>query len=242
MRRPKLRDSNRLMDNCYGIGDIPNDVIVKIGGSIVFLIYTGRKDITGEDWGDMFSKAIDGKHLNSPLGIADVVKGKTAWSMKTVKATHPLTAKKVRLISGRCSPDYSYGIEDPHADIQKTGEAVLAIWNSRVDITLAHYNVARVGVLVRDESLKEFTFFEEYLEHYYIANYIWEENKNGNLIGIEEKSGIKRFTWQPHGSQFTIDCEIPSNAIKFKIKHPEKISEDDILEHLGYNQEWIEIL
>lgn len=78
--------------------------------------------------------------------------------MKTVKTAHPLTAKKVRLISGRCSPDYSYGIEDPHADIQKTGEAVLAIWNSRVDITLAHYNAARVGVLVRDESLKEFTF------------------------------------------------------------------------------------
>ena len=89
----------------------------------------GRKDITGEDWGDIFSKAIDGKHLNSPLGIADVVKGKTAWSMKTVKTAHPLTAKKVRLISGRCSPDYSYGIEDPHADIQKTGETVLAIWN-----------------------------------------------------------------------------------------------------------------
>ncbi len=152
MRRPKLRDSNRLMDSCYGIGDIPSDIIVKVGGSIVFIIYTGRKDITGEDWGDIFSKAIDGKHLNSPLGIADVVKGKTAWSMKTVKTAHPLTAKKVRLISGRCSPDYSYGIEDPHADIQKTGEAVLAIWNSRVDITLAHYNAARVGVLVRDES------------------------------------------------------------------------------------------
>ena len=88
----------------------------------------------------------------------------------------------------------------------------------------------------------EFTFFEEYLEHYNIANYIWEENKNGNLIGVEEKSGLKKFTWQPHGSQFTIDCEIPSNSIKFKIKHPEKISEDDILDHLGYNREWVEIL
>ncbi|MCX4330497.1 MAG: hypothetical protein OSJ21_07890, partial [Paramuribaculum intestinale] len=42
--------------------------------------------------------------------------------------------------------------------------------------------------------------------------------------------------------QFTIDCEIPSNSIKFKIKHPEKISEDDILDHLGYNREWVEIL
>lgn len=39
--------------------------------------------------------------------------------MKTVKSTNPLNSQAVRLISGRCSPDYSYGIEDPHDDIQK---------------------------------------------------------------------------------------------------------------------------
>ncbi len=38
--------------------------------------------MTGDDWGNIFANAIEGEHLSSPLGIADVVKDKTAWSMK----------------------------------------------------------------------------------------------------------------------------------------------------------------
>lgn len=122
MKHPRLRDGHRLVTSeLYPINEIPDEIIIKIAGYITYLLYVGRKDISGEDWGDAFAKAIDGIHLDSPVGIADVIKGKMAWSMKTVKTSNPLKARKVRLISGRCSPDYSYGITDPHKDIEKTG-------------------------------------------------------------------------------------------------------------------------
>lgn len=116
MQTPKLRDSKKLsMHELYPLNEIPEKIITDIAGYFVYLIYTGRKDISGGDWGDAFANAIGGIHLDSPCGIADVVFEKFAWSMKTVKNADPLTCKNVRLISGRCSPDYSYGITDPHS-------------------------------------------------------------------------------------------------------------------------------
>lgn len=132
--RPKLRDAARLTSHdLYPLNVFPEEIVRKIGGYLVYLIYIGRKDISGDDWGDAFANATGGTHLESPIGIADVVLDKNCWSMKTVKAGRPLTVKTVRLISGRCSPDYSYGITDPHEDVQRTGEAVLGIWNERVN-------------------------------------------------------------------------------------------------------------
>jgi hypothetical protein len=128
MKHPRLRDGHKLeASELYPTNEIPDDIIIKIAGYFAYLLYTGRKDISGEDWGDAFASAIGGTHLDSPVGIADVVKNKMAWSMKTVKNSNPFTVKNVRLISGRCSPDYSYGITDPHEDIEKTGRAVLGI-------------------------------------------------------------------------------------------------------------------
>lgn len=242
MKKPRLRDSKYLESSIYPIDNIQDDIIIKIAGSIIYLIYTGRNDMTGDDWGNIFANAIEGEHLSSPLGIADVVKDKTAWSMKTVKNANPLIATNVRLISGRYSPDYSYGITDPHADIQKTGEAVLAIWNSRVDIALAHYNTVRIGVLVRSNDLQEFVYFEEYLEHFRLSQYIWKENPRGNLEGYDKYSGNKHFIWQPHGSQFTILCNIPDNGIKFRVKHPRPMTEKEVLDSLNFSSEWIEFI
>ena len=204
MKQPRLRDSRNLILELYPINKVPIELINKFGADIVYMLYTGRHDLTGNDWGDIFAKAVNGEHLSKPIGIVDVAKDKTAWSMKTVKATNPFNAKTVRLISGRCSPDYSYGIEDPHDDIQRTGEAVLSIWNSRVDIALNHYPRVRVCVLIRNNDMTSFSLYEEYLEHFNLSNYEWIENKNSNLEGINKHTGIKEFVWQPHGSQLVI--------------------------------------
>lgn len=52
MKRPKLRDSYKLQTSePYPINEIPEDLIVKIGGHLVYLLYVGRKDLTGSDWG-----------------------------------------------------------------------------------------------------------------------------------------------------------------------------------------------
>lgn len=243
MRHPRLRDGHKLITReLYPINEIPDDIIVKIAGYFAYLLYVGRKDIKGDDWGDAFARAIGGIHLDSPVGIADVVLGKMAWSMKTVKNVNPLSVRRVRLISGRCSPDYSYGIQDPHKDIEQTGRAVLGIWNERVNLALDNYNPVRTLVLVRSEDCLSFCMYEKETHRYASSDYVWEVNKNGNLIGKSIISGKTVFTWQPHGSQFTIHEDIPSNAIKFRIKCPPVILPEDILKTIDFDSSWVEII
>ncbi len=243
MKHPRLRDGHKLITSeIYPINEIPDEIIVKIAGYFAYLIYMGRKDISGEDWGDAFAQAIDGVHLDSPIGIADVVKGKMAWSMKTVKNKNPLTVKKVRLISGRCSPDYSYGITDPHEDIEKTGRAVLGIWNERINLAHDSYNPVRTMVLVRSEDCLSFCLFEEDTHRYPSNDYLWEVNKNGNLIGKSIETGNAKFTWQPHGSQFTIHSNIPHNAVRFTLKKPPVISHEAILSTINFDSSWVKII
>lgn len=244
MEHPKLRDSKRLLTRePYPINEIPDSIVRLIGKKFVYMLCIGRKDLTGDDWGNVFAEAIGGEHLQSPIGIADVVYDKMAWSMKTVKNSNPHRVEAtVRLISGRCSPDYSYGITDPHEDIEKTGRAVLNIWNERVNIAQDYYNPLRTSVLVRSNDLLSYTLFEEE-NHRYVANqYRWEENNNGNLIGIDLETGDIRFTWQPHGSQFTIHTRVPKNAVKFIIKQPPILDVEEILRQIHYNDNWVEIL
>ena len=244
MEHPKLRDSKRLLTHeLYPINEIPENVIRKLGRQLVYLLCIGRKDLTGDDWGNVFAEAIGGVHLQSPVGIADVVYDKMAWSMKTVKKDNPHSSNfSIRLISGRCSPDYSYGISDPHEDIQKTGRAVLNIWNERVNIAQDYYNPLRTSILVRSNDLLSYTLFEEENHRYAASNYSWEENKNGNLIGRDIDTGEIRFTWQPHGSQFTIHTKVPSNAVKFKIKQPPMLDMEKTLNQINYDDDWVEIL
>lgn len=242
MRQPKLRDSNALLAELYPIGCVPADIIRSVGAEIVYMLYTGRHDMSGDDWGNIFASAIGGEHLGKPVGIADVTRDRAAWSMKTVKNPDPFTVRNVRLISGRCSPDYSYGIEDVHENVQRTGEAVLSIWNSRVDITLNLFPLARVNVLVRSADMLRYTLFEEFLTHYNLSEYRWEENSKNNLEGYDKRSGEKRFVWQPHGSQFTILSPVPDNAIHFKVRKPEPLPKETALRSLGFDDSWVEIL
>lgn len=243
MKHPKLRDSHRLLTNeLYPLNELPEDLIIRLAGGFVYLIHIGRKDIAGDDFGDAFAKAIGGEHLASPVGIADVVLGKMAWSMKTVKNNTPFAVNSLRIISGRCSPDYSYGITDPHIDVQKTGQAVLNIWNERVNIAQDNYHRVRTSILVRNPNLTQYTLFEEENHRYATNNYIWEVNNNGNLIGRNKDSGEHCFTWQPHGSQFTIITKVPETAIKFEIKLPPVIKQEDALKNIGFDEGWIKII
>lgn len=244
MKHPRLRDSKRLRTSePYPINEIPEEIIRQIGKRFIYLLCIGRKDLTGDDWGNVFADVIGGIHLQSPVGIADVTFDKMAWSMKTVKLQNPHKEDAIlRLISGRCSPDYSYGITDPHEDIQKTGRAVLNIWNERINIASDYYNPLRTSVLVRSLDMQTYSLFEEENRRYASNVFHWEENKNGNLIGINNETGEQKFTWQPHGSQFTIHTKIPKNAVKFKIKCPPLLNMEETLRQINYTDEWVEIL
>lgn len=190
MEHPKLRDSKKLVTNgIYPINEMPDDIIVRIGGYLVYLLYIGRKDITGSDWGDAFADAIGGTHLDSPVGIADVVFGKMG-----------------------------------------------------INIAQDNYNPVRTTVLIRSNDMLNYCLFEENNHRFRTSDYEWEVNTNGNLVGKDKNSGETCFTWQPHGSQFTIHTKVPENAVKFTIKRPPMLTKEDILKTIEFDSSWISII
>jgi len=197
--------------------------------------------LSGNDWGDIFAAAVDGIHLQSPLGIADIALGETAWSAKTVQSKDA-SATTVRLISGRNSPIFSSGNQDFFADIQETGRQVLEIWNSRVEQAYQEYPLLRTVVLIRDMASLKFKIFEQQTVQFIPADYIWSLNNNNNLVGKTVVGNIHTFTWQPHGSQFTIVRPVGGSARSFAVKRPDSLDPADVLESLGFDDSWVTFL
>lgn len=218
-------------------------MLVQIGKQIIHRFAIGMTDIKGDDFADMFAYSIDGDHLSSPLGVADVVCGDCAWSVKTVKAGTPFDTTQVRLISGRNSPDYSHGIANPRDDIQKTGKAVLTIWNERVNEALKEHNDLRIVVLIRNVIERQFVLFEEEAQRFVPDTFEWSYTQSKNLKGQDKHSGAHHFTWQPHGAQFTIIRRVPVTSRRFAIpcKIP-IIPSDKILNTIGFQTNWIAIV
>ena len=241
-KEPRLRGNSGARRGPWSIGDIPDGVIYAIGKQLVHHLAIGTTDIKGDDFGDMLAGAVGGTHLSSPLGLADVVHNTTGWSVKTVKASTPAKAERVRLISGRNSPDYSFDINNPRTDIQATGNAVLSIWNSRLNGARDKYEDMRVMVLVRNMETREFLLFEEEMARYVANDYVWSVNQRGNLEGHRKSDGKHCFTWQPHGAQFTVIRDVPGSARPFKINHEVPlVDQQRILSAIQYDQSWIEI-
>lgn len=87
-----------------------------------------------------------------------------------------------------------------------------------------------------------YCLFEEENHRFRTSDYIWETNANGNLIGKNVETGDTCFTWQPHGSQFTIHTRIPENAVKFTIKQPPLLTKDEILRTVKFDESWVNII
>lgn len=240
---PRLRGTKSRIHGPWPLGSFPDHVIVGIGRQFVHRLAIGHSDITGDDFGTIFAKAIGGDHRESPLGIADVVMNGNAWSVKTVKSSTPFNQKNVRLISGRNSPYYSLGIQNAHANLKDTGMAVLSVWNHRVNEALGEHDDLRIAVLIRNMARREYVLFEEPAAKYAADDFIWTENKGGNLEGHEKATGEHRFTWQFHGSQFTVKRHVPGSAVKFRItQSPPIIEVEHVLRLAKYRDEWIEFV
>ena len=179
--------------------------------------------------------------MSSPMGLADVVIEGQAWSVKTVQNANPHKCKLLRIISGRNSPDYSYDITDPREDIQKTGRAVLGIWNERVNIALDKFDSLRTVILIRNINALDFTLFEIETHKYIVADCTWKINKRNNLEGYDKASDLHCFTWQPHGSQFTVKYPVPPSAVRFHLKRPPVLDFEKTMEKIGFNSDWVVI-
>ncbi|MFN4911258.1 MAG: hypothetical protein ACK5G8_08480, partial [Flavobacteriales bacterium] len=180
----------------------------------------------------------------SNVWLDDVILGNTALGAKTVKASTKdfNNLKHVRLISGRNSPVYSFGNTiDTSADPNIIGEQVLEIWNERVSAVREKFKHLRTVVLVKSDDLSQVAVFEFDTIRYdaELYDFIW--NKNGNLEGYLKGTKVKRFTWQPHGSQFTITEDVPEKTLILKIKQPKNLDKKKVLKAIGFDKSWVTI-
>jgi hypothetical protein len=199
----------------------------------------GEPSLEGPEWEKIFAYAIGAEWKPSNIGLDDVQLKNCAWGAKTVKATNPWYAKNVRLICGRNSPVYSYGATSIGPDVppEEIGQEVINIWNARVDSIRSKFAHARQVVLVKSNDLLRLTIFETELLRYACDQYRWSWNKNGNLEG--HKAGKHYFTWQPHGSQFTVKEDIPENKLCLELHKPESISLEESLKSIGFQESWV---
>jgi hypothetical protein len=245
---PKLRTVNKSI-SAYPLNQFDKEFPYILGREIVYLLASkGRPVIEGDEWEDIFATCIGAEWKPSNVGLDDVVMGNTAWGAKTVKSTIKdfSNLKSIRLISGRNSPNYSYGSKiDQSVDPNILGEQVLEIWNERVSSIREKFKHLRTVVLVKSDDLSQVAVFEFDTIRYdpELFDFVW--NKGGNLEGFkkedEKKSQNKRFTWQPSGSQFTITETVPEDILILNIKQPEKLDKSKILDAIGFDKSWVTI-
>ncbi|GMV87705.1 MAG: hypothetical protein AMXMBFR81_06360 [Chthonomonas sp.] len=208
------------------------------------LIVRGTDQFEGSDWERAFASAIGAAWKPSNVGLDDVVLGNCCWGAKTVKNDKPFTAKMVRLISGRNSLDFSYGISDPRAMPEAdVGARVLAIYNDRVSAVRTRFKHVRTVVLLKGPDLAENAVFEVDTVRLEPELFTWSWNAHGNLVGYEHNR--LRATWQPHGSQFTLHEDVPTERAKFRLCPPGEVfdvSPSRMLDSLGFEESWIEVL
>lgn len=119
---------------------------------------------------------------------------------------------------------------------------MLSVWNARVNESLAQFNELRVVVLIRNMITREYLIFEEEAQRYTPTDYTWAFNKRGNLEGHSKLGGAHHFTWQPHGSQFTVLRDVPASARRFCITPNVPIVDpDSILAAIKFKPEWIKL-
>lgn len=240
-KSPRLRTVEKVKPP-YPLNQFPSGFGVNLGKEIVYVLATkSTPDIAGSEWEQIFANCIGAEWKPSNVGLDDVVLGNCAWSAKSIKTSKPHTQKTVRLISGRNSPSYSYDQKNLDVDPQILGDLVLEIWNSRVDALRAKFSHLRTVVLIKSKDLTELAVFEFDTVLYPTDQFVWQENEEGNLEGYHRATKIHRFTWQPHGSQFTILEPVPDDCLLVKIKKPPKLDKAEVLKTLSYNDSWITV-
>lgn len=241
MKEPKLRTANKVVPP-YKFNEFPHSFIKKFAENIVYMLATKPvMSIEGNDWEKVFAECINAEWKPSNIGLDDVQLDNCCWSAKTVKASAKIGKQKtVRLISGRNSPTYSYGVDRiTESDPNEIGRMVLDIWNARVSSIRKYFKFARTVVLVKSDDYSEYLLFELETIRYDADLYQFSWNPRGNLVGFEKGTNRHKFTWQPSGSQFTIIEDIPVNRLHLKIQKPEKLDRTCILEALDFNDTWI---
>jgi len=241
MPEPRLRTVNKAVPP-YPLNKFPNSFIERFAEDIVYMLATkSAMALEGNEWEEIFANCIGATWRPSNVGLDDVILDNCCWSAKTVKSSSRISEQRhVRLISGRNSPTYSFGVdriteEDPNV----IGAMVLDIWNERVSGIRQYFKFARTVVLVKGPDYDEYLVFETETLRYDAELFEFRWNSRGNLEGYSKADHVHKFTWQPHGSQFTIIEEIPEDRLHLRVRKPEKLDKASVLKALSFDRNWV---
>ena len=242
-KSPKLRTVEKYRPP-YPLNEFPEDFAARLGEELVYLLASrGAPRLAGEDWEEIFARIVGAQWKPSNVGLDDIVLEQTAWGAKTIKHSNPAEAKRVRLISGRNSPVYSFGDRAvSQCDPDELGEKILAIWNERVAAIRARYRHVRTVVLVKSSDLLEVSVFELETVIYPAEAFRWNWNQNDNLEGFSRADDEHRFTWQPHGSQFTLIESAPESRLAIRLKQPPTLDREAVLQAIQFDPDWIQTI
>jgi hypothetical protein len=239
--RPRLRTVDKVVPP-YRLNQFPSDFGYKVGREVIYLLATKAvASIEGPEWEQIFAKCIGAEWKPSTIGLDDVTLGAFTWGAKTLQNPHPATVKTVRLISGRNSIIYSFDELAGRGDPQRTGEQVLSIWNERVAEVRNRFHEARTVVLIKGPQLLNLCIFEFETIRFPHDEYRWQWNEKNNLEGYHIDSNIHKFTWQPHGAQFTIKEDIPEESLLISLTAPPIGDVDELLDRIGFEKSWVQV-
>lgn len=240
---PKLRTVEKYKPP-FPLNSFPDDFPVNLGRELVYILATrGNARLEGNDWEEVFARLVGAKWKPSNIGLDDVVLEQCAWGAKTVKNAKPSKALKVRLISGRNSTIFSFGdTEITKHDPDELGAKILSIWNERVAAIRKLYKHVRTVVLIKSDDLLEVAVFEFETILYPSDQFRWQWNENNNLQGYSKDPEVHKFTWQPHGSQFTILEDVPKDRLAIRIKQPPIIDRDTVIQAIKFDDSWVQVL
>ena len=240
---PKLRTVEKYKPP-YPLNQFPKSFALNLGKEIVYLLATrGTPRLEGSDWEEIFARVVGATWKPSNVGLDDIVMQQTAWGAKTVKNRRFSTVSKIRLISGRNSPVYSFGDREiSEVNPDELGEKVLAIWNERVAGIRRLYKHVRTIVLIKSEDLLELAVFEFETILYPQDQLWWQWNERNNLEGYFKESDEHVFTWQPHGSQFTIIEKVPDDRLAIRIRAPSLLDREEVLRAIKFEDSWIQVI
>ena len=154
------------------------------------------------------------------------------------------------ILSATCETDFPVEIrriillalQTPTKTLPPQAGQFYLLWNARVNEALDAHDDLRTAVLIRNMQTREFVLFEEETHRFVPDDFRWEYNKRGNLQGYDAMTGEHRFTWQPHGSQFTIIRPVPGSARRFSIVPNVPMMEvEAVLKQVGFKLDWIRI-
>ena len=242
-RSPRIRTVEKYSPP-YPLNRFPSGFALNLGKEVIYLLASrGTPRLEGADWEEIFARLVGARWKPSNVGLDDIILQQMAWGAKTVKNKTPLTAPKVRLISGRNSVAFSYDQDKvKNVDPSNMGEKVLSIYNERVAGVRKKFQHLRTVVLVKSDDLLELAVFELETIMYDAERFWWRWNAKNNLEGYEKNGDAHLFTWQPHGSQFTIIENVPEHRLAIRIRNPPRLDRNEVLDALEFDESWVEII